>query len=438
MKRPTEHIFEQIKNTLHNHEEPYREGSWERFAATNRPRRSVPATNKWKWVWVAAATTLGIVLLAQLFYSQKNTASAPTSQHAVASKNTNTTPTEITSTLPITVYPTTPTLSATAGISRKLLKQAGATTATIDNQKSDFKKIHTFPLPANESMKERQSEIANQIVATPPAVDFWKSKPELLQSAATPIVNNEEKLGIATVSIKEKQPEKTKTKKWHPSLYLSPTFGDLGIEMGYGLSLSYAINNKIKISSGIAHTKISASRSFANPTPVASDADIVMEQPQGTKSLTNSIAFAPQQNNYLQQVNGYLSGIDIPLEVSYSFNKKLYAATGVSGLLVLNDRKEYTYLNSRNERITVETEQGGLKESKLVQFNVKNTINKPVQNTADNIPFLGFYNLSVGYKQNISGKGAVSIEPFIKVPLKATSSQKLNYSSAGIRLKFDF
>jgi hypothetical protein len=52
--------------------------------------------------------------------------------------------------------------------------------------------------------------------------------------------------------------------------------------------------------------------------------------------------------------------------------------------------------------------------------------------------FMGFYNASIGVKQKITGKNSVSVEPFIKIPVKPTADQKLSYKNVGIRLMLDF
>ncbi|MGC4232920.1 MAG: hypothetical protein QM594_08065, partial [Niabella sp.] len=217
--------------------------------------------------------------------------------------------------------------------------------------------------------------------------------------------------------------------------------------------LGYAINDKIKISSGIAHTKITASRSYdATASSVPSGA-IMADKPLGLPDAysasgslksankvmaSNSYVTGPQQVSTLQQVEGSLSGIDIPVEVNYNIGKKLYAAAGISGLVVINDNRKYTYLDNRNEKVSVQSNNGSLKEDRAVMFSEKNITSQPVEAHDDNVPFLGFYNLSVGFRQKISGRNSVSLEPFIKVPVKGVTRQNLNYTGSGIRLKFDF
>jgi hypothetical protein len=55
-----------------------------------------------------------------------------------------------------------------------------------------------------------------------------------------------------------------------------------------------------------------------------------------------------------------------------------------------------------------------------------------------NNKYLGFYNISFGYKQKVSEKQSFSVEPFMKLPMKEFSKENLYLIGTGIRLKFDF
>ncbi|MCH5685599.1 hypothetical protein LWM68_15865 [Niabella sp. W65] len=268
--------------------------------------------------------------------------------------------------------------------------------------------VHLSPQMPNQAAQQ-----------TPPAnVDFWKNK---AVPNTTTITNNpppyktEEKQLVMNAPKLTDKPRKEKNSKWQPSLYVSPLLGDLGIDMGYGVALGYAINDKIKISSGVAYSKLSASRNYgADPVGamMASAISNGSNNPQGPigatgaagatgiaeaagrpsldskAALTSAYNFvAGSQMNSLQQVDGSLSGIDIPVEINYNISKKLYASAGVSGLVVINDNKKYTYVDNRNVKVSVETSRGNLKEDKSVLFSEQSTTNQPLQAPKENIPF---------------------------------------------------
>ncbi|GAB3428636.1 hypothetical protein [Niabella aquatica] len=461
MKEQNDDIFNHLKSVLQNHEELYDEGAWERFAAGNKPavkRNAVVAM--WKWA-VAAAVIAGLILITGVFDTGKkdniniplagdmeahhqsadsnklsgnNTlASAEQKEDIVSFDKKNST---VHNNNGIIVF----AAPKTATQSRAVLVQPGPT--VIPAALPD-KSPETAHVPAIQELQAQQPEI-----------DFWKNKivEDNNQDQKAVLKDNARLITVSTAASAEKRNRGEKSSRWQPGIFISPLFGDLGVNMGYGFSLGYAINDKIRISSGIAHTKVTASRSYegaASPSlgdaamaskplsmPEVSSASGSLKNTQRVMS-SNSYVTAPQQISTLQQIDGSLSGIDIPVEVNYNIGKKLYASAGVSGLVVINDQRQYTYLDSRNEKVTVQSNMGGLKEDRSVMFNEQNVTSQPV--TADeHIPFLGFYNLSVGFRQKISGRNAVSLEPFIKRQVKVSTRQNLNYGGAGIRLKFDF
>jgi hypothetical protein len=80
---------------------------------------------------------------------------------------------------------------------------------------------------------------------------------------------------------------------------------DNKVTMNYGFSLSYAIANKLSISSGASYASIST-----------------------TESLNAS---APQtlSGKNLESVDAKVRGINVPLELKYNISDKLYTNIGV-------------------------------------------------------------------------------------------------------------
>lgn len=479
MKEPNDNIFNHIKEALRTHEEPYDEGAWERFAGANAGHKKTKVLGfiMWKWIAAAAAVIAGIILLPRLLDTgESDNTSSPVTVVSVPqnvpadSAGYRKSETKIVAELPGAPLP------AHKNSERNI--HFGTTAAAIPNAVIPS----TVALPPNGI----QPKPVTVPVVTPPGngnevtnvpydgkprqqVDFWRNK---VIENKIPEDNPAEKdrrnnIMVATAApAAEKRKHSGKESKWQPSLFISPVFGDLGVNMGYGFSLGYAINDKLKISSGVAHTKISASRSYAagvagppgaagiysshgnangavgatgatgaNGVSASKPPVSLLENQKGMAA--NSYVTGPQQISTLQQIDGSVSGIDIPVEINYTINKKLYASAGISGLVVINDNRKYTYLDSRNEKVSVQSDQGSLKENRSVMFSQQNVTTEPIKTPYDYAPFLGFYNFSVGYKQKLSDKNAVSIEPFIKVPVKNAGQQGLNYTGTGVRLKFD-
>jgi hypothetical protein len=88
MKEPNEDFLEQIKNALFDHEEPYEEGAWERFAAKNINTKKPVVISIGKWALAAAAVLAGVVLMVQYFTIHN--IEKPTNTTIPVVQNTNT------------------------------------------------------------------------------------------------------------------------------------------------------------------------------------------------------------------------------------------------------------------------------------------------------------------------------------------------------------
>ncbi|MBC7914774.1 MAG: outer membrane beta-barrel protein [Pyrinomonadaceae bacterium] len=202
-----------------------------------------------------------------------------------------------------------------------------------------------------------------------------------------------------------------KTSNWEAGIILSPSFGRTKkINVGYGLSMAYALTDKMNVSSGIAYNEMASSRRYKQEEfrMIGSD-----------KSL-----------EYTQTI---ITGIDIPLEVKYHLSKNIYANMGVSAFAILNENRNYTYVEAKMVERAVSTNTGG-RELKTVIENQRTTLK--TSDTRDKL--LGLYNFSLGYKQKISQSKSVSVEPFMKVQIKNLSDDSLPMMGAGVRLKLEF
>ncbi len=472
-------IFNHIKSVMRDHEEPYDEGAWERFKAMPAaPVKKGGVVSMWKWATAAAAVIAGVFILARVF----NGPDPLQHTESVAFKALDSS---------ATIAQATPegkskpdgdfekTEEATGNSNHNIAVEKSATAAPLYAYKPGARPVIAGTLSNNISpvlqplvtaplLPVKTGEVTPSVTpdTEKPEINFWKNRIETPnpQIAQTPVYKEKEEdkfIAVNRPSLTVK-PEKEKNKKWQPSVYVSPQFGDLGIDMGYGVSVGYAINDKVKISSGIAYNKLSASRSYgtgatgemmasASPNGLngaigatgaagAAGAAGVAGRPSldSKAALTSAYNFvAGPQTNFLQQVAGSLSGIDIPVEVNYNISNKLYASAGVSGLVVINDNKKYTYVDNRNVQVSVETNRGMLKEDKSVTFSEQSTTSQPMQAPTENTPFLGFYNISMGYRQKISGRTGVALEPFLKVPMRNVTQENLKYMGTGIRLKVD-
>lgn len=425
MKEPRDEFLEQIKKTLLGHEEPYDEGAWERFAAKNlQAKNKKPVVPIWKWAAAAAAVLAGALILLQYFNAPDVVTKQGNSPAPMAQTDATTQPPVKDSTAPA------------------IDNNAGQAATDPDGHLAAGKHIHHIPAPVVTGATAATTNQNPPLAAQPPKEQqpapaekpaqkgFWETGVEKQDVAVEKPAQQENKQVLAINQSAQKRKEEEARSKWKSSLYVSPNFAGNGINMGYGYSLGYAVNDKIRISSGIAYTKVSTSKHFH--APERPDA-LAVGAPSFARSV-EATAYTPNPvNPYLQSMDSWISGIDVPVEVTYDMGK-VYATGGVSGLFVLNGEDNKKYIPSLSSRAPVLNNEGNVKEYTNVAME-----DKPVsQPSPNNTSFLGFYNVSMGFRQKISNKNSVSVEPFIKVPMQQVTEQKLNFTGAGVRLKFDF
>lgn len=428
MKERKDDFLEHIKKTLEDYEPPYEQGAWERFSEKNKKKAAVLFP---MWRWAAAAAVIGVLLFSgyAIFLNNKLNDKPLTKTETTAGTDKKIAPnsTEIEANNDITKTAHTPLINATTS--------AKHIVPINTNNNIPQNKINTIhPIIIEQTTQEKTVKTETQKTEEK---QFWENK--VIEEKSEIASNN---TGKTLLSVQPTESKKSKGNKWNSSFFLSPNINDLGVNVGFGYSIAYAVNSKVKITSGIAYARNSTSKSFSMPTALndytVTNSDIGANASAG---IYRSVFSAPSivSAGYLQSVEGSISGFDIPLELSYSLNDKLYVSGGVSGFVVIDDSRKYTFADNRNQRVTVENN-GQIVENKAVTLNDATTTSIPLNaNTInDKTDFLGYYNLSVGYQQKIFKKNSVSIEPFIKVPMKTITDQKLNYLGTGIKVKFDF
>lgn len=210
--------------------------------------------------------------------------------------------------------------------------------------------------------------------------------------------------------------------KWDVGVMVAPSFGNAKkLNMGYGLSMGYALSNKVSISSGISYNEMTASKSITGDGSVMNAPGPADAIAQGSKSL--------------QSIDQRVTGIDIPLELKYNLSKNFYANVGVSAFAIINEQRSNNYLEQRVvERNSLDAPAGG---SNAFMVSEKVTETAPEADLKQG-RYIGFYNFSLGFKQKITKANTVSIEPFMKVPMKDVTKDNLRLIGTGLKLKFDF
>jgi hypothetical protein len=134
-----------------------------------------------------------------------------------------------------------------------------------------------------------------------------------------------------------------------------------------------------------------------------------------------------------------VQSIEIPINIKYNFKvnaKKLFVAAGISSTQYFNEEIEATYLvNSR-----LKTEGADEFGNNFIQYEL--TQNENIADTkidSNKFELLSMLNFSVGIAVPFnSGKQELIIEPFFKQSLSSLTSQKVNFSNAGVQLRYNF
>ena len=273
-------------------------------------------------------------------------------------------------------------------------------------------------------------------IPTPPTV----VSPQLNNEQVIAKVDEKVKTDIVDFLASETQKKESKIdklavnkkQKWDWGLMLAPSFGNTQeLNMGYGVSMTYNFSNRLSLSSGVAYSKMNASKNM--PTKIGSSSIVL----GNTRSL--------------EMINEEVTGLDIPLELKYTINKNMYANLGVSGFAVLNQSRRNTFVETVVVKGNVGSSGGtgvngassSIENDAKGQFANAYLVNQRTTELASNaavedLNYIGFYNLSFGYTKKVYKNHALAIEPFVKLPIRGVTQDNLRLVGTGVRLKVGF
>ena len=431
-------LIDHIKDNLQVHEEAYTPGAWERFSIPEEKKRS----RFFYWpMWSAAAI---ILVMASVFLLQNNQSnferstvknSVPKTKKQENFEKENSSKADLVldkSVRSASVKNKLP-LSKNAYPKDQNTSSGTETNEIASNYAINKTKSETLN-PFSENNAENQRRLAETIHLekiylnsnfSQAQIKLGKKKnPEARMTFEQLLERDSHKSSLAKT-------EKSKSiTKWEPGVFVAPSMGnDNKVNMNYGFSLSYNLADKLSISSGIAYAALSTT---SNPTASAGSAsDAVANMP----SASSAIAYSSASKSF-ESVNASISGINIPLELKYSISSKFYTGVGVSALAILNNQQNNNYIVSSVKNTTV-ANTSGVSEQRMLVVTERVSESQTGSSTATD-KYIGFYNFSIGYKQKISKKNNFAVEPFLRLPMKTFSNDKLNLTNGGVRLKFDF
>lgn len=208
---------------------------------------------------------------------------------------------------------------------------------------------------------------------------------------------------------------RTAMHKWNMGVMVIPAVGnDSKLNLGYGVSVGYRLNNRLSLNSGLAYTEMSGSKTPGPQESFASSA------------------------RTLSSIEANVTGLNLPLELRYHISKKIYVGAGVSALAVLSNDVQRNYGINTVQSTAFVSKNGNLLNSEQLKAIASNLKTKEVipENQVGGKDFAGFMNFSFGFNQKLNKKKSISIEPFISVPMSNNlNNQQIRMTDGGIRIK---
>nr|WP_121269945.1 hypothetical protein [Pedobacter schmidteae] len=435
MKPVDDELFAQIKESLTEHEEAYVPGAWERFEKKERKGRGL--------LWLLSVGSAAAVLLIGIVLFYNDHTPVDRLQQQVKNKGVEINSDPQPDTAPIAGKPGTAieNLNIKIGENKNIVtqrvnnkvandplivgtKNTGTSyvdTATaaplVSTTQAPVSNSNAIALAENKGVKPAFADSA--AMAKVPAKEkepVKEPKPHNFQEFLDAEVKNNSKALATTKSTARK------ADKWDLGVMVAPSIGNgKKLNMGYGVSMDYALSARVSISSGISYNEMGASKDMTR------SGSEIMNNPGPVNAMV-------QDTKSLESVDANLVGIDIPLGIKYFLTNKFYTNVGVSAFAVLNQKQSNNYLQGAVEQRMAADQPAGF--SAVYQ---QRAISEPVPSgEIRGGKYLGFYNISFGYQQKISGSKAFSVEPFLKLPMKEFTKENLYLLGTGVRLKFDF
>lgn len=404
-------LIEHIATELQNHEENYSPGAWERFAEKEEKKRR--GFILWP-LWIAAAV---ILIFGSLFlFNPENKLInnvAKTGKKDVKQAIKSETPDHTTA-----IPPVSENIIASTGSNNVHKRQPLNRYASQPNENNNI--ILNPANQINDVALANNSTLINNIAGINLYAPTNKSF-EIIskdKAVATKKISFEDLLAQDSKAGEQQNlaNNSAPVSKWKQDVYVAPAMGnDNKVNMNYGFSLSYEIGRKLSISSGVSYASLSSSES---------------------QGQVNNMDMQSLSAKNLESIQAKVRGINIPLEITYQINDNLYTGIGVSALAVLNNSQQNTYIVNQVQSMPAATTTGTYEQKNFI---VKEKTSEPQpESTLDPDKYIGFYNFSLGYKQKVSKKNNIAIEPFLRLPMKTFTKENLNLTNGGLRLKFDF
>ena len=419
--KPTEHkpplekeLIAHIRESLVEHEESYQLGAWEKFNAPEKKHRPF-----WLPFLQGAAAILIVGFVGFLILNKKTQVQQITKTEVKKNQLTDKEPIKIEE------------IEAQKAV--ELVKQ---NFDVLNNaNKVDDQKLNGLADKLPSQINNQQVAVTNDVTVAPQNANVVPVKDQVVKADVPIVANNKvdnpkvniiDFLDNETKNNKAKKADEiasNKKSKFTVGLVVAPSFGNVKrLNMGYGVSVDYSLSDKFSLNSGLAYNQMAAS---ADPQNNMAAADMPATSAIAKSTTTKS----------LESIEEQVTGIDIPLEIKYHVSKSFYANVGVSAFAVINQKRNNTYLE---QKVVQQYNNSMASSNTFSSVLVSERVTEAETTKTEDYKYLGFYNLSFGYKKKISKNNAFAVEPFLKLPMREVKTENLRLIGTGVKLKFDF
>ncbi|WP_423148107.1 hypothetical protein [Rubrolithibacter danxiaensis] len=244
----------------------------------------------------------------------------------------------------------------------------------------------------------------------------------------SPVVKKQ--TSLADIHENKKEAEKKKEKAADKKISLEVFAGsfvnysegsDNKLNLGAGISTDFAIAKNLKLSAGISITQNQLSYKQDIPPAAANSFN-------ASYNNADRLLGVNMTRYDLNQYDADLLGLDIPINLKYSFGhqkNEYYVSAGFSSGTFLNESYTYHYSSTGPGDLFVPNAStvtnSGLSDKSSTGFDIARMLN-----------------VSVGLGYPVGKQNKLILEPFLRYPLKSVGEENLRFGAGGINLKFNF
>ncbi|MVZ65166.1 hypothetical protein GQF61_04825 [Sphingobacterium sp. DK4209] len=443
-------IIDHIVRSLRDKEElPYREGAWENFQSSQfGPKRSKSAVYYWA-ASAAAALLFG-------FFAVNRWVESPISENTLSTVNSGPSQEAI-------IAPETQDSNSTLldYVQADNLQAGNSISSGANSSVSNWMSFqNTNPDYVSETsrteftigdMQAASVDFVNKLANIPmlqPAgvvvehsVNFANAKPRSDGPMNQVMAYQGDQFAVQSTGSAPKLSQKkfSFAEKFDLGLFVSPSSTDEQMNFGGGMLLGYNITKNLSVRTGLAYNQYQVGLMkdpVGNPeTQVLASSD-VLEQDAKYSMITMQASRTMILPN-VNAVSGNVQAFEIPLEVKFKANSGIYASSGMTYAVVLNQNRFTHFIENANADLFDK----GLPSSSKEMNDAVQPVTRKVKTDEQNVNtnnFGGFINLSIGKEMKVNKRLNLSVEPYVKLPVGSFKQADMNYTNGGIRIITNF